>query len=168
MAPQVTIDFNELPVTIVVKHEKLTAKRSAQMVFTIGPRSILTEFPLPNSIEPLRGLERASRPAPMTDKPLTKKAVKNLKRNKCRSDKRRAKSGAPKLAHSPSLEMAKTTLRKSSQQRSSSVARRSMALPVSVIPEPRLGRVPTRKGTLIRETSANRATTHQGKLGFLT
>ena len=155
MAPQVTIDFNELPVTIVVKHEKLTAKRSAQMVFTIGPRSILTEFPLPNSIEPLRGLERASRPAPMTDKLLTKKAVKNLNCNKRRSDKRRAKSSAPKLAPSPALEMAKTNLRKGSQQRSSFVVCCLMVLPVSVIPAPRLRRVPIKKGTLTRETSAN-------------
>jgi len=106
-------------------------------------------------MEPLRGLERASRPALMTDKPLMKKSVKNLKRNKRRSDKRRAKSSAPKLAPSLALEIAKTTLRRASQQRSSSVACRSMALPISVIPTPRLRQVPTRKGTPIRETSAN-------------
>jgi len=29
MASQVTIDFNELPITIVVKHGKLSAKRNA-------------------------------------------------------------------------------------------------------------------------------------------
>ena len=81
----------------------------------MGPRSILAEFPLSNSMEPLRGLERPNKPAPKTDKPLTRKAVKNLKRNKRRSDKRRAKSGAPKLAPSPALEIAKTTLRKASQ-----------------------------------------------------
>jgi len=51
MAPHVTIDFNELPITIVVKHGKLMTKKSAQMVFTIGPRSILAEFPLSNSME---------------------------------------------------------------------------------------------------------------------
>ena len=77
MAPQVTIDFNEAPISIVVKHGKLSAKRNAQMVFTIGPRSILAEFPWSNSMEPLRGLERANKPAPNTDKPLTKKAIKN-------------------------------------------------------------------------------------------
>ena len=148
MAPQVTIDFNELPITIVVKHGKLSAKRNAQMVFTIGPRSILAKFPLLNSMEPLRGLERANKPAPKTHKPLTKKAVKNLKHNKHRSDKRRVKSGTPKLAPSPALEMAKTTLRKPSQQRSSSVVRCSMALPVSAITAPHLGRVPIRKGNI--------------------
>jgi len=152
MAPQVTIDFNELPITIVVKHGKLSAKRNAQMVFTIGPRSVLAEFPLSNSMEPLRGLERANKSAPQTHKPLTKKVVKNLKRNKRRSDKRRVKSGAPKLAPSPALKMAKTTLRKASQQRLSSAACRSMALPVSAIPVPRLRRVPIKKGTPIRET----------------
>ena len=77
MTPQVTIDFNELPITVVFKHRKLSAKGNAQMVFTIGPRSILAEFPLPNSMEPLQGLERANKPAPNTDKPLTKKAIKN-------------------------------------------------------------------------------------------
>jgi len=159
IALQVTIDFNELPVTVVVKHGTLTAKRSAQMVFTIGPCSILAEFPLSNSMEPLRGLKTASRPAPMTDKLLTKKAVKNLNCNKRRSDKRRAKSSAPKLAPSLALEMAKTNLRKGSQQRSSFVVCCLMVLPVSVIPAPRLRRVPTRKGTPIRETSANQATT---------
>jgi len=41
MAPQVIIDFNELSITIVVKHGKLSAKRNAQIVFTIGPLSIL-------------------------------------------------------------------------------------------------------------------------------
>ena len=157
MALQVTIDFNELPISIVVKHGKLSAKRNAQMVFTIGPRSILAEFPLSNSMEPLWGLKRANKPAPKTDKPLTKKAVKNLKRNKRRSDKRRAKFGAPKLAPFPALEMAKTALRKASQQRLSSVACRSMALPPSAIPAPRPRWVPTEKETLIRETSTNRA-----------
>ena len=114
MAPQVTIDFNELPITIVVKHGKLSAKRNDQMVFTIGPRSVLAEFPLSNSMEPLPGLERANKPLPQTHKPLTKKAVKNLKRNKRRSGKRRAKSGTPKLAPSLALEMATTTLRNAS------------------------------------------------------
>jgi len=67
MAPQVTINFNELPITIVVKRVMFTTRRNAQMVFTIGPRSILTEFLLSNSMEPLRGLKRANRPALMTD-----------------------------------------------------------------------------------------------------
>ena len=73
-------------------------------------------------MEPLKGLERASRPAPKADKPLTKKAVKNLKRNKRRTDKRRAKTAAPKLAPLPALELAKTTLKRAFQQRSSSTA----------------------------------------------
>jgi len=46
MVPQVAIDFNELPITIVVKHGKLTTKKSAEMVFTIGPQSILAESPM--------------------------------------------------------------------------------------------------------------------------
>ena len=147
MAPQVTIDFNELAITIVVKHGKLSSKRNTQIVFTIGPRSILAECLLSNSMEPLWGLERANKPAPKTHKPLTKKAVKNLKRNKRKSDKRRAKSDTPKLAPSPALEMAKTTLRKASQQRSSSVACRSMALPATAIPARRPRQVPIKKGT---------------------
>jgi len=109
---------------------------------------------LSNSIEPLRGLERENKPALKTHKPLTKKVVKNLKRNK-----RRAKSGTPKLAPSLALEMAKTTLRRASQQRSSSVACHSIALPASAIPAPCPRQVLTKKGTSIRETSANRATT---------
>ena len=110
-------------------------------------------------MEPLRGLERENKPAPKTDKPLTKKAVKKLKRNKCRSDKRRAKSGGPKLALSPALEMAKPTLRKASQQRSSAVACRSMVLPTSAIAAPHPRQVLPKKGTPIRETPTNRATT---------
>jgi len=110
-------------------------------------------------MEPLRGLERANKPAPRTHKPLTKKAVKNLKHNKRKSDKRHAKSGTPKLAPSPALEMAKITLRKASQQRSSSVACRSMAFPASAIPAPRVRQVLTKKETPIRKISANRAAT---------
>jgi len=105
MAPQVTIDFNELPIPIVVKHEMLRARKNVQMVITVGSQSILVEFSLANSMEPLRGLERASRPAPKTDKPLTKKATKNLKCTKRRNDKCCAKSSAPKLAPSPALEL---------------------------------------------------------------
>ena len=85
-----------------------------QVVFTIRPRSILAEFPLSNSMEPLRGLERASKPAPSNDRLLSKKAVKNQKRNKRRSDKHRAKSGAPKLAPSLALELAKMSLKRAS------------------------------------------------------
>ena len=117
------------------------------MVFTIGPRSILAEFPLSNSMESLWGLERENKLTPKTHKPLTKKAVKNLK-----SDKRRAKSSTPKLAPSPALEKAQTALRKGSQQRSSSVACRSMALPASAVPAPLPRLVPIKKGTPIRET----------------
>ena len=72
----------------------------------------------------------------MTDEPQTKKSVKNLKHNMSRSDKHHAKSGAPKLAPPLALEMAKTTLRKASQQRSSSVVYRSMVLQVNAIPVP--------------------------------
>jgi len=112
MAPQVTISFNHLPVTFVIKRGIFQARKNMQMIFTVGPQSILAEFSLSNSMEPLRGLERASGPAPKADKPLTKKVVKNLKCNKRRSDKRRAKSAAPKLTPSPTLELAKTTLRR--------------------------------------------------------
>jgi len=52
---------------------------------TIGSQSILAEFQLANSMEPLQGLKQASRLTPKIDKPLTKKAVKNLKCNKCSS-----------------------------------------------------------------------------------
>jgi len=68
-------------------------------------------------MEPLRGLERSSIPAPMTDRPPTKKAVKNLKCNE--------RISAPKEAPSPALKIAKTTLRRASQQRSCP----SMAMP---------------------------------------
>ena len=114
MAPQVTVNFNELPITIVVRHGMLTASKNVQMVFTIGPRSTLAEFPLPNLTKPLLGLERSSRLAPMTDKSLTKKAVKNLKHNKRRSDKRRTKSSTPKLAPSLALKLAKKAVKKAS------------------------------------------------------
>jgi len=91
MAPQVIIDFNELPVIIMVHHGMLKPKRNIQMVFTIGPRSILTEFPVANSLEPLTGLKREAglslrSTVTKADKPITKKAIKNLKRNKCKSD----------------------------------------------------------------------------------
>jgi len=39
-------------------------------------------------MEPLWGLDKARKLAAKTDKLLTKKAMKNLKHNKCRSDKR--------------------------------------------------------------------------------
>ena len=74
MTPQVTMNFNEFLVTFVVKCGMFQAKRNVQMVFTVGPRSMLSEFPLANSMKPLRGLKRANRPAPMTDRPFTKKA----------------------------------------------------------------------------------------------
>ena len=119
MAPQVAFKLNELPVTIVVKHGMLMARKNVQVVFTIGLQSILAEFPLSYSMEPLRGLKRTSKFAPKTDKPLAKKAIKNLKCNKHISDKRRAKSGAPKLALSPALELARRTLRRASQEKPS-------------------------------------------------
>ena len=87
MAPQVTINFDELPSTFVIKRRIFQARKNMQVVFTIGPRSILAEFTLSNSMESLWSLERASKLAPKIDKSLTKKAIKNLKRNKCRSDK---------------------------------------------------------------------------------
>jgi len=115
-------------------------------------------------MEPLRGLERANKPAPKTHEPLTKKAVKNLKRNKRRSDKCRTKCGAPKLAPSPALEMAKTTLRKASQEKvifcgTPLNGKLGFQSVLSAIPISRLRRVPIRKGTPIRKASANRATT---------
>jgi len=102
-------------------------------------------------MEPLKGLERASRPAPKADKPLTKKVVKNLKRNKRRSDRRRAKTAAPKLAPSLALELAKTILRRVFQQRSSSTACPSMARPFNSVLTPRANQVPSRWGTHTRE-----------------
>ena len=55
------------------------------MVFTVAPRSILGECPLLNSMEPFRGLERASRPIPQVDKLHIKKVIKNLNRDKFKS-----------------------------------------------------------------------------------
>jgi len=77
MAPQVTINFNELSVIFVIKRGIFQARKNVQVVFTIGPRSILAEFPLSNSMEPLRGLERTSKAALSKDRPLTKKVVNN-------------------------------------------------------------------------------------------
>ena len=44
----------------MVKHGMLRARRNVQMVFKVGPQSILAEFLLANSMESPRGLERAS------------------------------------------------------------------------------------------------------------
>jgi len=132
--------------------------KNVQVVFTVGPRSILAEFPLSNSVEPLWGLERASKPTPSNDRLLTKKAVKNQSRNKHRSEKHRAKSGAPKLAPSPALELAKTTLRRAFQQRLSSTAYPSMARPFNSVLTPCPRQVPSRWGTHTREAPTTRAT----------
>ena len=158
MAPQVTINFNQLPVTFVIKRGVFQVRKNVQMVFTVGPQSILAEFPLSNSMEPLRGLERASRPTPKADKPFTKKAVKNLKHNKRRSDKRCAKTAAPKLAPSPALELAKTTLKRAFQQRSSFTACPSMVRPFNLVLTPRPSQVLSQWGTHIREPPTTRAT----------
>jgi len=155
MAPQITINFNELPVTIVIKKGTPKAWKNVEMIFSIGLRSILVELLMSNSMEPLRGLERANKKAPKTHKSLTKKAVKNLKRNKCRSGKRRAKPSTPKIAPSPALEIMKTTLRRASQQRSSFRACPLMVMPANTIPTPCLKQVPTRRGTPIREVPTN-------------
>jgi len=88
MAPQVTINFNELPVTFVIKWGMFQARKDVQVVFTVGPQSILAKFPLSNSMEPLQGLKRPSQLAPKADKPLIEKVIKNLKHNKHRSNKR--------------------------------------------------------------------------------
>jgi len=170
MAPQVTVNFNEFPITIMVKHGMLTARRNAQMVFTIEPRSILAEFPLSNSMEPLWGLKRSNRPAPITDRPLIKKVVKNLKCNKRRSDKRRTKSSAPKLAPSPALELAKTTLRRAFQQRSSSMACPSMARSFNSVLTPHPSEVLSWWGTLTKEGPTTQATIQprQAQVPYLT
>jgi len=55
-------------------------------------------------MDPVKGLERASKFAPYTSKLLNKKGIENLKRNKHRSDKRRAKYGVPNIAPSPALD----------------------------------------------------------------
>jgi len=151
MAPQVTINFNELPVTFMIKRRMFQARKNVQVIFTVGPRSILAEFLLSNSVEPLRGLKKASKLVPKTDKLLTKKAMKNSKRNKYRSDKHRTKSGEPKLAPSPALELVKTTLSRASQQRPSLVTCPSMAMPLNIKIAPRLKPVLIRRGTLTRE-----------------
>jgi len=130
-----------------------------QVIFTVGPRSILAEFPLLNSIEPLRGLERASKPAPSNDRPLTKKAVKNQKRNKRRSDKRCAKSDVPKLAPSLALKLVKTTLRRASQQKSSIAAYPSLVMPHNLMPVPRYSPIPSGRGALRIGTSVSLAAT---------
>jgi len=158
MAPLVTFDFNELPVTFVIRRGMFQARKNVHVVFTVGPRSILAEFPLSNSMELLRGLERASNHAPKADRPLTKKAIKNQKRNKRRSDKRRAKSGAPKLAPSPALELVKTTLRRAFRQRLSSTACPSMARPFNPVLTPCPSQMPNRRGTYTSEAPTARAT----------
>jgi len=169
MAPQVTINFNKLPVTFVVKRGMFQVKRNVQMVFTVRPRSMLTEFPLTNSMEPLRGLEKASRPASITNRSLTKKAIKNLKRYKCRSDKRRAKCSAPKLAPSPALELANITLRRAFQQRSFFAACPLMAMPRNPVCQ-----FPTASPFQLRGESSQRkhqqteSQPYQVRLGFLT
>jgi len=145
MAPQVTINFNELPVTFVIRRGMFQARKNMHVFFTVGSQSILVEFPLSNSMEPLRVLERASKPAPKADRPLTNKAIKNQKRNKRRSDKRRTKSGAPKLAPSPALELVKTTLRRAFQQRLSSTA--CLARPFNPVLTPCHSQMTNRKGT---------------------
>jgi len=158
MAHQVTVNFNKLPVTFVIKRRMFQARKNVHLVFTVGPWSILVEFPLSNSMELLRGLERASRPTPKANKPLTKKAIKNQKRNKRRSDKRRAKSDAPKLAPSPALELAKTNLKRAFQQRSSSMACPSMARPFNSVLTPRPSQLASRWGTHTKEAPTTRAT----------
>jgi len=137
------------------------------MVFTIEPRSILAEFPLSNSMEPLWGLERSNRPAPMTNRLLTKKAVKNPKHSKRRSDKRRTKSSPPKVALPLALELSKTTLRRALQQRSSFTACLSMAMPYNLMPVPRCRPKLTQRGTLTKEAPVTWATYNQGKFRSL-
>ena len=109
-------------------------------------------------MEPLRGLERASSPPLMADKSLTKEAIKNLKRNKHKSDKHYAKSSAPKLAPSLTLELAKTTLRRASQQRSSFMAYPLMVTPLNPMLAPCPRQVPSWRGTLTREAPVTRGT----------
>jgi len=87
----------------------------------------------------------------MIDRPLTKKAVKNLKCSKHRSDKRCAKSSAPKLAPSPALQLAKPTLRRAFQQRPSFIACLSMAMPYNPVSVPCRKSIPTSRGILTRE-----------------
>jgi len=125
---------------------------------------------LSNSMEPLRGLERASKPTPKANKPLTKKAVKNLKHNKRRSDKRCAKTAAPKLAPSPALELAKTTLKRAFQQRSSFTACPSMVRQFNLVLTPRPSQVLSQWGTHIREPPTTRATIQprQARVPYLT
>jgi len=49
MAPQVTVNFNKLLITFVIKRGMFEARKNVHVVFTVGPRSILAEFPfMPN------------------------------------------------------------------------------------------------------------------------
>ena len=88
------MNFNERLVTFVIKRGMFQARKNVQMVFIVGPRFNLVEFPLSNSLELLRGLERTSQLAPKTNKLLTKKVIKNLTHNKHRRD-----THCPSLVH---------------------------------------------------------------------
>ena len=92
--------------------------------------------------------------APKTDKLRTKKAIKNLKRNKRKSDKHRVKYSAPKLTSSPALELAKITLWRASQLRSFSMACPSMVMPSNPVRAPHPKQVST-EGNLDEEGTSN-------------
>jgi len=119
----------------------------------------------------------ASKLAPKTDKSLTKKAIKNLKRNKHRTDKHRAKSSAPKLAQSPALELAKTTLRGGFSTKAIVCNVRLNGHTAQPNDSSRLKPVRSRRGTLTKEAPATCSTRPtqvwvpnqaQGKPGCLT
>ena len=108
------INFDKLPVTIVVKEGMLKVRRNVQRDLTVGPQSNLAKILMTNLMEPLRGIEKVIRSAPKIDKPLTNNVVKNLKRNKHKTKKHRTTPNTPKLALSPALEQVKKTLRRAS------------------------------------------------------
>jgi len=76
-------------------------------------------------------IEKVSRSAPTIERLLTRKAVQNLKRDNRRSNKCCAKSSITRLAPSPSLELAKTALKRASQQRPSFMTCPSMVMPLN-------------------------------------
>ena len=64
---QAIVNFNELPITNVVKHGMRKARRNAKMVFIVAPRSIFAEFPLANSMKPFWVLKgKADQPLRLT------------------------------------------------------------------------------------------------------
>ena len=112
------------------------------------------------------GTWKVSRSTPKTERLLTRKAIKNLKCNNHRSDKRRTESGTSKLAPSPALELAKIPLKRDSKQRPSSMTCPSMVMPLNPMIAHCLKLVPTQIRTLIKRYQ-QLGQLDQGKFGSL-